>query len=177
MAFVYCPMCGRRKLARNTEDYMACPDRKCGFVHWDNPIPVVAGIVLMNPGIVIVQRKLEPHRGEWCLPCGYVEKWGNPRDEIIREIKEEAGIDARVLLDLGTINPNPGKENRVITFFLCEYVSGILEPGSDAKGVMRCMTENTVPTLCFSSHNEMVQKWIHAIDWAEASIVCREEGA
>ncbi len=165
MAFMYCPMC-RKKLAKNDEQYMACPEKKCGFVHWDNPIPVVAGIVLMHPGIVIVQRKLDPCAGEWCLPCGYVEKGGHPPHEIIREIKEEAGIDARVLLELGTINPNPGKSNQIITFYLCEYTYGALRAGSDAIAVMQCTTPDMVPKLCFLSHNERLEEWRHVIDWA-----------
>ena len=165
MAFMYCPMC-RKKLAKNAEQYMACPDKKCGFIHWDNPISVVAGIVLMHPGIAIVQRKFEPYIGQWCLPCGYVEKSGHPPHEIIREIKEETGIDARILLDLGTINPNPGKRNQIITFYLCEYVYGALYAGSDALAVMQCTTLDMVPKLCFSTHNERLREWWHVIDWA-----------
>ncbi len=155
-----------KKLVRNKEDYLSCPDRSCGFVHFNNPTPVVAGIVLMHPGIVIVQRKLEPCAGEWCLPCGYVEQGGHPPYEIIREIKEEAGIMARVLLDLGTINPNPGIRNQIITFYLCEYVSGFLAPGSDAAGAMLVLKPTLLPKLCFSSHNAIVQEWIDVIDWA-----------
>ncbi|TSC62666.1 MAG: ADP-ribose pyrophosphatase [Parcubacteria group bacterium Greene0416_14] len=154
------------KLLKNKENYLACPDQSCGFVHFNNPIPVVAGIVLMHPGIVIVQRKFGPHVGEWCLPCGYVEHKRHPPDEVIREIKEEAGIDARVTLDIGTINPNPGKGNQIITFYLCEYVQGGLHAGSDALAVMQCTTPDMVPKLCFSSHDKILRDWWNVIDWA-----------
>lgn len=165
MIYRFCPMCAGF-LAVNAENYMACPRKSCGFVHFNNPIPVVAGIVLMYPGIVIVQRKLPPYVGEWCLPCGYVEEGGHPPDEIIREIKEEAGIDARVLLDLGTINPDPGKRNQIITFYLCEYVGGVLCAGDDAMNVMQCTMPEMLPKLCFSTHNDTLREWCHAIEWA-----------
>ena len=44
IAMKYCPHCGLAliRLPMSGRERLACPDAKCGFVHWNNPIPVVA---------------------------------------------------------------------------------------------------------------------------------------
>ena len=43
----YCPQCANELLDRviGGISRLACPSSECGFVHWNNPIPVVAGLI------------------------------------------------------------------------------------------------------------------------------------
>lgn len=53
----YCPQCscemGRKKVGGR--ERANCPNRYCGFVHWDNPVPVVGGIVEWDNQVILVR--------------------------------------------------------------------------------------------------------------------------
>ena len=40
----YCPLCANELTTTEREGkaYLACSNTTCGFVHWNNPVPVVA---------------------------------------------------------------------------------------------------------------------------------------
>lgn len=71
----------------------ACDDPRCGFVHWDNPVPVVAAIV-EHEGDIILARNREWVQEYYALITGFLEK-DDPSPElgIIREVKEELNLD------------------------------------------------------------------------------------
>jgi len=150
--YKFCPFDGQ-PLTETVHGHPAC---KCGFVHWDNPVPVVAVLAPMNGGIVAVQRKLEPFAGGWCLPCGFVDSHEDPSVAAVREIKEEAGLDVEPISILRVVT-TPG--NQTILFFLTKIVGGELLAGDDAT-VARTFQFSEIPQLCFPLHNEVVREFI-----------------
>lgn len=68
-----------------------CPDPDCGFVHWDNPVPVVAAIVEHDEHVVLVHS--HGHPPTWYgLVAGFLEPAEHPDDAVLREIDEEVGL-------------------------------------------------------------------------------------
>ena len=62
-----------------------CP--KCGKIYYENPIPVVAVIARDNQGrILLIKRKVEPCKGEWALPSGFMEIEETPVQAVLREL-------------------------------------------------------------------------------------------
>ena len=58
------------------------------------PIATVAAIVRNDEGqILLTRRNIEPFKGRWCLPGGHIEEFENTRKAVIREVKEETGLD------------------------------------------------------------------------------------
>ena len=53
----YCPQCATPMVKRDSggRERSICPQRQCAFVHWDNPVPVVGGIVEWDNQIVLVR--------------------------------------------------------------------------------------------------------------------------
>lgn len=74
---------------------------------------------------------LRADTARWCLPCGWVEPNESPAEAAVRELREETGIDARVLqlVDVYTRMPSAeyGPHTTVAAVYLCERVGGALE--------------------------------------------------
>lgn len=70
---------------------LAC-SKDCGFVHWDNPVPVVAAIVEHEGMIVLARNKAWPER-MFGLITGFLEKDETPAQGVQREVNEELSLE------------------------------------------------------------------------------------
>lgn len=62
----------------------------CGFVNYQNPKIVVGSVVRHEGRILMCRRAIEPRRGFWTIPAGYMELHETPHDGARREALEEA---------------------------------------------------------------------------------------
>jgi NADH pyrophosphatase NudC (nudix superfamily) len=98
----YCPSCGNpttRKFVHG-RDRPVCDH--CGRIHFEEP-KVAAGALVMQEGkVLLVRRIMEPKRGMWSLPAGFVDADEDPAAAAIREVREETGMDIEIegLLDV-----------------------------------------------------------------------------
>jgi NADH pyrophosphatase NudC (nudix superfamily) len=89
-AYKFCPSCAAPLAVRAEDGRAACA---CGYVHWDNPVPVVAAIV-EHEGAVILARNKEWPEKMYGLVTGFLEKDETPEEGVKREVKEELDLDA-----------------------------------------------------------------------------------
>jgi NADH pyrophosphatase NudC (nudix superfamily) len=92
----HCPRCATALEDREIEGISrrACPDEECGFVHFDNPTPVVAVLVQRGEQVILARNKAWPPK-MFSLITGFVERGEDPAATACRETKEELGLDAR----------------------------------------------------------------------------------
>ena len=93
----YCPQCASPLILLETggRHRATCPQQRCGFVHWDNPVPVVGGIVEWDNQIVLVRNVGWPEN--WFgLVTGFLESGEMPEEAIVREVREEIGVEATI---------------------------------------------------------------------------------
>jgi ADP-ribose pyrophosphatase YjhB (NUDIX family) len=67
---------------------LTCPD--CGFVAYENPKIVVGSVVAEEGRVLLCRRAIEPRRGYWTLPAGYMEMRETVEEGARREAWEEA---------------------------------------------------------------------------------------
>lgn len=65
----------------------------CGFVHYVNPKVVTGSVVTHEDRLLICRRAIEPRRGYWTLPAGFMEVGETVEDAARREAREEANAD------------------------------------------------------------------------------------
>jgi NADH pyrophosphatase NudC (nudix superfamily) len=70
----------------------ACPDDTCGFVQWGNPVPAV-GALVEHDGEIILARNAAWPEGWFALVTGYLEAREDPQAAVVREVREELGLD------------------------------------------------------------------------------------
>jgi ADP-ribose pyrophosphatase YjhB (NUDIX family) len=74
---------------------LTCPD--CGFIAYENPKMVAGAVVSVGDRILLCRRAIEPRKGYWTLPAGYLELHETPEEGAMREAWEEAR--ARIAID------------------------------------------------------------------------------
>lgn len=85
----------RRVPQGDNRERMICAD--CGHIAYDNPKVVVGSVVVSEGCVLMCRRAIEPRRGFWTLPAGYLEHGETLEEGAAREALEEA--QAEITLD------------------------------------------------------------------------------
>jgi ADP-ribose pyrophosphatase YjhB (NUDIX family) len=86
----YCPRC-RADLERDGGK-VECPE--CGFVTYASSKPTASALVLDAAGRALLSRRgVEPLKGRWDFPGGFLEEGEHPLDCLHRELREEASVE------------------------------------------------------------------------------------
>ena len=111
----YCPQCRAELVEREIDNKKrrACAN-DCGFVHWDNPTPVVAAIVEYE-GKVLLARNAKWPEGWFSLISGFLERNETPEESVLREVQEELGLDGEIVRFVG--NYAYPEENQLLVIF------------------------------------------------------------
>lgn len=141
----YCAYCGSELAWKipagdNLHRYV-CDD--CGTIHYQNPRLIVGcAPVWDNQRVLLCRRAIEPRRGFWTIPAGFMENGESAEDGAARETREEA--NARVRIDaLHTVYSIP-HINQVHMLFLAELLDLDFYPGPESLEV-RLFEEEDVP--------------------------------
>ena len=100
MNYKYCPQCATLLITAEVDGTprQKCPT--CDFVHWNNPTPVVAAIVEHEGKVILTRNKGWPEK--WLgIVAGFLEKNETPEQGVLREVKEELGVDGQIASFVG----------------------------------------------------------------------------
>jgi len=103
--------------------------------------PIVGvGVVIIKDGkILLEKRKYEPGKGKWSIPGGLVELGENVEQTVIREVKEETGLDVEKPEHIDVVDNVVRDENGevkyhfVIIDYFVKLKGGTLKAASDAE--------------------------------------------
>lgn len=89
----HCQVCGTPVELKVPEgdnrDRAVCPS--CGHVHYVNPLNVVGTLPVWQDQVLLCKRNIEPRKGFWTLPAGFMELGETTEEGAGRETDEEAG--------------------------------------------------------------------------------------
>ena len=108
----------------------------------EHPMVGVGAIIVQDGKILIVRRSSEPGKGKWSVPGGLVELGETVEQAVVREVREECGLDVEVdrlidVVDSMTFDRNGRlKYHFIILDFFVKIKGGKLRPGDDAKEAM-----------------------------------------
>ncbi|MFH1057902.1 MAG: NUDIX domain-containing protein [Pseudomonadota bacterium] len=129
----FCPLCARPLTTRPVDGIarQACPDQACGWVFWDNPLPVVAGLVEHQGQVLLIQNKGWPPDW-WGLVTGFLERGESPAEGVLREVHEELGLSGELRGLIGAYGF--ARQNQVIIAYHI-LAEGPYAPGPELEGV------------------------------------------
>lgn len=138
------------------------PCAACGEVTFRNPIPVAVALVPVPGGLLTVQRAVEPRKGQFALPGGFVDFGESWQEGCAREVFEETGvrIDPQAIT-LAEVHSTPDGA-RVLIFGVCPALGSMptLLPNAEttALGVYSGVDEAGRPAeLAFPLHTHVAR--------------------
>ncbi len=144
----HCRVCGSAVVYRQPDDgdtrqRAVCP--ACHTVHYDNPLTVVGTVpVWGNDGsqVLLCKRNIEPRRGKWTLPAGFLELGETTAEGAARETIEEAGASFEMQALFALMNVV--RVGQVHLFYRAKLLSGDFNPGHESMEA-RLFTESEIP--------------------------------
>jgi len=109
-----------------------------GRLYPDKPIVGIGAIIVRNGKMLLEKRKNDPGKGRWSVPGGVVELGENVTQTVIREVKEETGLDVAEPEHIDVVDQITRDENGrikyhfVIIDYLVNLKGGTLSAASDA---------------------------------------------
>ena len=91
--FRFCPHCAASLASGQHGERTRLACRACGWVHWDNPTPVVAAIIELDGRVLLARNRAWPDK-MFALVTGFLERDEHPADAVLREVKEETALQA-----------------------------------------------------------------------------------
>lgn len=127
ITYNFCPQCGKPLIQGefSKQSYPYCQD--CSFVHWGEFSLGVGGIVWQEDKVLLVQRAQNPGKGNWTIPGGYVDQSERISEAIVRELREETGLETEPV-SLIALRDRPGNKHDAYMIFLLRYLGGELKP-------------------------------------------------
>ncbi|MEM9739389.1 MAG: NUDIX hydrolase [Pseudomonadota bacterium] len=105
------------------DDRMRRVCNHCSFIDYENPKIVAGSVVTQGDQILLCKRAIEPRKGYWTLPAGYMEKGETVEEAAAREAREEACAEIEIdrVLAMYTV----ARIAQVQIMFRAKLVSGI----------------------------------------------------
>lgn len=158
----YCPHCAHALEDRLVEGRLrrACPT--CNFIHFPDPKVAVVALIEQDKRVLLIRRGVEPARGLWALPGGYMDAGEMPVDALRREVQEEVGISIHVA-ELLEIFPmvNRGVSLGIVLAYQAHPQEGdVALRACDDVDQARWFSVDELPAaLAFDSTKELLARW------------------
>lgn len=106
----------------------------CGFIDYQNPKIVVGSVATWEEKLLLCKRAIEPRKGYWTLPAGYLELGEAAEDGAVREAWEEAR--ARLCIERLLAVYSVPRISQVQLMYRAELTSPKISPGPESSEVM-----------------------------------------
>ncbi len=172
----HCRNCGAAVVHRVPDDgdtrvRAVCP--QCHTIHYENPLNVVGTVPHLGDLVLLCKRNIEPRKGKWTLPAGFMELNETTAEGAARETVEEAGA----LFEMEGLFSvlNVARVGQVHLFYTARLLSDRFAPGYETMEA-RLFAESDIPwdEIAFRTVKETLEHYfadrhagalsIHVID-------------
>ncbi len=156
----FCQVCGHAMIdgLAYGKSRRVCPE--CGYIHFTDPKVAAVVFIEKDHRVLLVRRAINPERGKWALPAGYIDDGEDPREAAIREVREETGLAIEItrLIDVQTGPDSHGAS--IVIIYAARVLDGVARPLDDADAVLWYAVGDPLPELAFASTRQMLDTWI-----------------
>jgi ADP-ribose pyrophosphatase YjhB (NUDIX family) len=133
-----------------------CPS--CGFIYFTDPKVGVGVLVVHDGKILLVRRTMNPEKGKWSIPAGFVDQGEDPAATAVRETLEETNLEVTIS-GLVDVYHNPPEQGGASIFILyrARLIGGEPNAGDDADAV-GFFGLHELPDLAFVSTRDAIRR-------------------
>ncbi|MBP6850741.1 MAG: NUDIX hydrolase [Rhodoferax sp.] len=172
----HCKNCGTAVVYRipddgDTRERAVCPG--CHTIHYENPLNVVGTVPHLGDRVLLCKRNIEPRKGKWTLPAGFMELQETTAQGAARETQEEAGAHFEMEGLFSILNV--ARVGQVHLFYTARLLDDQFDPGHETMEA-RLFEEAEIPwdEIAFRTVKETLEHYfadrragrllIHTID-------------
>jgi 8-oxo-dGTP diphosphatase len=135
-----------------------CPS--CG--NYNNRGISIDAFIIKNDSILLIKRGVEPDKGKWATPGGYIDWDESAEEALVREVKEETGLIVKKC-EFFKVYSSPSRHpKQVITLvYIVEVEDVEAKKGDDAVEV-KWFPITSLPTPLAFDHEENIKQVIEA---------------
>ena len=158
---IFCSNCGKKNVFGYKDGAQRYYCRNCNIIHYQNPKPTATLVCPNKQSILLVKRAVNPGKGLWGLPGGFVELNETPEIAAIRELKEETNLRGEVVGTLGTCSHFNTIFGDILLIGLVINITdwSTIAAGDDAAEA-RLFALEKMPKLAFKCHEKIFQKYL-----------------
>lgn len=122
------------------------------------PVPAVGVVCLRGDEVLLIRRGTPPRTGEWSLPGGRIEPGERAIDAALRELREETGVEARILGLIDVVDgifPEAGR-HYVLIDYTAKWISGEPIPGDDAAEAVFMTVEAAMTAVAWDQTRRVI---------------------
>ena len=158
----YCPRCGHALDDREAFGRVrrACP--ACDLIVFREH-KIAAGVLVERESkVLLVRRRLNPRKGMWTFPAGFVDFDEDPADAAVRECREETGLEVEIT---GLLDVIAGREHErgadIVIVYRARLVGGEPKADDDVDRVA-FFAPDELPPLAFHATRVALDKWLES---------------
>ena len=154
----FCPDCGTPLIHKQYDgrERPYCPS--CTRPIYTDPKVAVVAFIVQDNKLLLIQRGMNPGKGKWALPAGFVDYDEAPEEAAIRETLEETHLHVKIDKLLAVY---PKKDNGladIIIAYSAILIGGDIQAGDDASDV-GWYTHDNLPELVFYPSITLTTLW------------------
>jgi 8-oxo-dGTP diphosphatase len=158
----FCPNCGHsveERRGHSGASQFICT--ACGQVQYNNSKPCAGALVVEAGRLLLIRRGIDPFKGWWDIPGGFLDPGEHPEDGAIREVREETGLDVRLMSSFGIFMDTYGDEDTYTLnlMYLAEPVGGSIQPADDAVEIGWFAPDELPDQIAFQNGQLVVEAW------------------
>ena len=133
---------------------------KCNWVYYPHSATTVAGALVIQNKVLLVQRIHEPYPGSWLLPSGFVTFGEHPFDALTREFKEETGlsVEVRRFLSMAVSTDDWREPGHLALFCEVKNPTGDLIVALDENSSVGWFSLENLPEILLVNHAKVVEQ-------------------
>ena len=156
----HCPICGRELVQADDGQGIRPHCVPCNRFYYSNPTPAACCFLTNADGeLLLVQRSIEPRRGMWTLPGGFVELGETTDEAALRELEEETGLIGKGTRLIGVATrPSKAVGGIIVIGYAVDEWGGEMVAATDAMA-LGFFAPDKRPPLAFEVHEELLEAY------------------
>lgn len=156
--FQFCPKCGGGLKPRGKSLFVC---GVCGFNFYQNSKPTASAVIIKDGKVLLGRRTIEPAKGKWNVPGGFLEFGEDPKEAAKREALEETGLVVEIGDVLGIFMDvyGPSKESTLNIAYIASVIGGQEKTDDDLKELCWFSPDELPEEMAFESNVKMLEAW------------------